>query len=85
VAGLDLFLGEADLLGRGIGTRVIDAFTRDVVFGREATHACVVDPDAENLPSLRAFAKAGFVRVREFVDPEDGRLHTLVWRDRMPR
>jgi RimJ/RimL family protein N-acetyltransferase len=84
VAGLDLFLGEAELLGRGLGTDVIRAFVREIVFAREATRACVADPDLENLASLRAFEKAGFTRVSEFVDPEDGRLHALVRREREP-
>ena len=59
-------------------------FVAEVVWAREATHACVADPDVENVASLRAFEKAGFERVGEFVDPEDGRLHALVRRDRRP-
>jgi RimJ/RimL family protein N-acetyltransferase len=82
VAGIDVFLGEAELLGRGIGTRVIDAFVRDVVLARPGTHACVADPDLENVASLRAFEKAGFRRAGEFVDPGDGKLHALVRRER---
>jgi len=84
VAGLDLFLGEEELLGRGLGTEVIRTFVAEFVFTREGTRACVADPDAENVASLRAFEKAGFARVSEFVDPEDGRLHALVQRDRVP-
>jgi len=84
VAGLDLFIGDERLLGRGLGTHVIRTFVAEVVFAREATHACVADPDLENLASLRAFEKAGFVPVREFVDPEDGKLHALVRRNRAP-
>jgi aminoglycoside 6'-N-acetyltransferase len=82
-AGLDLFLAEPELLGRGLGTEVIRSFVTEIVFAREATRACVADPDLENVASVRAFAKAGFTKVREFVDPEDGRLHALVQRDRV--
>jgi len=32
--------------------------------------------------ALRAFEKAGFHVVREYVDPNDGRRHALVRRDR---
>jgi RimJ/RimL family protein N-acetyltransferase len=35
-----------------------------------------------NTASLRAFEKAGFQAVREFVDPEDNELHMLVRRER---
>jgi aminoglycoside 6'-N-acetyltransferase len=82
VAGLDLFLGEDAHVGRGLGTEVIHSFVTEVVFAREATRACVADPDVENVASLRAFEKAGFTRVSEFVDPEDRRLHALVRRER---
>jgi RimJ/RimL family protein N-acetyltransferase len=82
VAGLDLFLSEAEHLGRGLGTEVIRAFVTEIVFARGATRACVADPDLVNIASVRAFEKAGFVKVSEFVDPEDGRMHALVRRER---
>jgi RimJ/RimL family protein N-acetyltransferase len=79
VAGVDLFLAEADLIGRGLGSRALAAFVRDVVFALPTTHACIADPDAENRASVRAFEKAGFHAVREFVDPgDDNRVHTLM-------
>jgi RimJ/RimL family protein N-acetyltransferase len=83
VAGVDLFLADERATGRGIGSEALHRFVQDVVFsGAVATHACVADPDAENVGSLRAFEKAGFAAVRTFVDPADGRLHTLVRAER---
>ena len=82
VAGVDLFVGEEELTGRGLGTEVLRAFVRDVVFAEPRTTACVADPDGRNTASIRAFEKAGFRRVGEFVDPEDGQLHALVRLDR---
>jgi len=82
VAGVDVFIADQQLLGRGLGTEVISAFVSDVVFAREATRACVADPDVANLASLRAFEKAGFTRGREFHDPDDGREHVLMRRER---
>ena len=79
VAGVDLFLADPEQTGKGLGSRVIAQFVRDVVFVAPQTHACIADPDAENQGSLRAFEKAGFTRVRNFVDPSDAnRLHTLI-------
>jgi RimJ/RimL family protein N-acetyltransferase len=81
-AGLDLLLGEAGLTGSGLGTHVIRTFASEVVFARAETRACVADPDVRNQASIRAFEKAGFQRVRDFHDPDDGELHALMRLDR---
>lgn len=78
VAGVDLFIADADLTGQGIGTELLRRFAREIVFARPATTACVADPDARNAASLRAFEQAGFRVVSEFVDPDDGQMHALV-------
>src|SRR5919197_1854448 len=82
VAGIDLFIADAELTGKGVGSEALRAFTRDVVFARESTIACVADPDVRNVASIRAFEKAGFSVVREFFDPSDGATHALVRLDR---
>jgi RimJ/RimL family protein N-acetyltransferase len=82
VAGVDLFIAEPELIGRGLGTDALRQFVEGVIFANSDVHACIADPDADNIASLRAFEKAGFARVREFVDPSDRRPHTLVRRDR---
>jgi RimJ/RimL family protein N-acetyltransferase len=81
-AGLDLFIGEAALVGRGLGSEVIRLFVDGVVFARAATRSCVADPDVRNTASIRSFENAGFLRVRDFHDPNDGRLHVLVCKER---
>jgi aminoglycoside 6'-N-acetyltransferase len=82
VAGVDLFVGEEELTGKGLGTDVMRAFVRDVVFAEPGTTACIADPDVRNAASLRAFEKAGFRRVGEFLDPKDGPRHAVVRLDR---
>ena len=82
VAGVDLFIGEEELTGKGLGSEMLRAFVRDVVFAEPATSACIADPDVRNAASLRAFEKAGFRRIGEFLDPEDGELHAIVRLDR---
>jgi RimJ/RimL family protein N-acetyltransferase len=81
-AGLDLFIGEASMTGRGLGTEMIRRFTEEIVFARPETTAATADPDVRNEPSIRAFEKAGFLRARELVDPADGELHMLMRRAR---
>jgi aminoglycoside 6'-N-acetyltransferase len=79
VAGVDLLIGEPELTGRGIGSEALHRFVRDIVFSDPEIRACIADPDAENLVSLRAFEKAGFRVVRRFVDPNDqDKLHALL-------
>jgi RimJ/RimL family protein N-acetyltransferase len=79
VAGVDLLIGEPELTRRGFGSEALQSFVRDIVFSDPEIHACIADPDADNLASLRAFEKAGFRVVRRFVDPDDhDRLHALL-------
>jgi RimJ/RimL family protein N-acetyltransferase len=82
VAGVDLFVADDAMTGRGLGTEMLRRFVDAVVFVRPGVVRCAADPDVKNVASLRAFEKAGFRRAREFVDPEDGQLHALVVRDR---
>jgi len=83
VVGVDLFLADEKLTGHGLGSATLREFLRDIVFSEPGTHFCNADPDTENLVSIRAFEKAGFRAVRQFLDPSDGnRLHTLVRVDR---
>lgn len=80
VAGVDLFIGEEDLLGQGLGGEVIRTFVADIVFARPATKACVAGVEPANTRSLRAFAKAGFRSVVDY--DEEGRPHVLLRLDR---
>jgi RimJ/RimL family protein N-acetyltransferase/2-polyprenyl-3-methyl-5-hydroxy-6-metoxy-1,4-benzoquinol methylase len=59
-AGIDLALGDASLLGRGLGTRALKAFVDTLVFAHADITACTTDPETANIASLRMFAKAGF-------------------------
>ena len=80
VGGVDLMIGEAELTGRGLGPRVLEQFTREVVFARPETRAVVATVDEDNRASWRAFEKAGFRYVRDV--EEDGRPHRLMRLDR---
>ena len=59
-AGLDVAIGEASMLGQGLGSRAIRQFMDEVIFADATMHAVVSDPEVANLRSQRAFAKAGF-------------------------
>jgi RimJ/RimL family protein N-acetyltransferase len=80
--GVDLFVADPTLTGKGLGTRLLRQFVGEVALERPGATHCLADPDAANAASLRAFEKAGFRVVREFVDPDDQRPHALVRFDR---
>ena len=80
VAGVDLLIGEPDLVGRGLGPQALERFARDVVFADPAVHAVVATVEEPNHRSRRAFEKAGFRHVRDV--EEDGLPHCLFRLDR---
>lgn len=79
VAGVDLLIAE-ELTGRGLGPRVLAAFTREVAFVQPGTTACVATVEETSRRSWRAFEKAGFRHVRDV--EEDGIPHRLMRLDR---
>jgi aminoglycoside 6'-N-acetyltransferase len=67
--GIDLFIGEPDMIERGHGSALIRGF----VDGRLQNGAprIVTDPDPANHRAIRGYEKAGFERDR-MVDTPDG-------------
>jgi aminoglycoside 6'-N-acetyltransferase len=67
--GLDQFIGEADMLGRGHGSAFIRGFADHLL--ASGTPRLVIDPDPANARAIRAYEKAGFRRER-IVETPDG-------------
>jgi aminoglycoside 6'-N-acetyltransferase len=67
--GLDQFIGDADMLGRGHGSAFIRAFADNLLLS--GTPRVVIDPDPGNERAIRAYERAGFCRDR-IVDTPDG-------------
>ena len=79
---IDLFLGEPDWLGRGVGPPALRILlTRLAGEGVPLAGLC---PSVENVVAIRAFEKAGFRRLREFDDPSTGRCCVLTIRPAPP-
>lgn len=68
--GIDLFIGEAEFIGRGIGPRVIRTFLREVAFPHHGVDVCVIAPAQSNVAAIRAYEKAGFRRQKTFFEPD---------------
>lgn len=71
--GLDIFIGDETLVGKGYGTKILKEFVAQHI----APHheACFVDPDRNNRSAIRAYEKAGF-----HVLQEDGKTLWMMWR-----
>ena len=67
--GIDQFIGEPEMIGRGHGSHFIRRFVDELLLS--GTPRVVTDPDPENRRAVRAYEKAGFERDR-MVDTPDG-------------
>lgn len=61
--GLDLSIGEPELVGVGHGSALLKQFI-DELFA-EGTPRVIIDPDPANARAIRAYEKAGFVPIGE--------------------
>lgn len=57
-AGMDVFIGEENLLGKGIGQRLIQAFIKNKIW--PLFNYCIVDPDIRNVAAIQCYEKLGF-------------------------
>lgn len=80
--GLHVAIGEVTRTGRRIGQRLLAA-TADALFrAHPQCRRLVAEPDASNVPSVRAFAAAGFAPAGELELPE--KTAVLMIRPRRP-
>jgi aminoglycoside 6'-N-acetyltransferase len=59
-AGIDLAIGEQEMMGLGLGPLAISEFLKEIVFVDPGIIAVITDPHEDNLRSVLAFEKAGF-------------------------
>jgi len=57
-AGMDLFIGDERLMGKGIGSEIIKAFIEGKMWSQ--FQYCVVDPDVRNIPAIKCYEKLNF-------------------------
>lgn len=60
---MDLFLGQPELWGRGLGTRLLNAFSA-WLFASTPASVLAVDPHVDNARAIRAYEKAGFRKIK---------------------
>lgn len=57
-AGMDLFIGDERLIGKGIGGQIVQAFIENKIWPE--FQYCVVDPDIKNIAAIRCYEKLNF-------------------------
>jgi aminoglycoside 6'-N-acetyltransferase len=73
--GIDQFIGETHMIGRGHGSAMIRSFV-DALFESGAPRV-TTDPDPTNARAVKAYEKAGFLKSR-LVNTPDGRALLMV-------
>lgn len=63
--GIDLAIGDITRLSQGLGTMVLKGFVAKL--NREGHQTITIDPDSKNLRAVRAYEKAGFCAMPEFL------------------
>lgn len=63
--GVDLFIGERELIGKGHGTALLREFVRQG-FDRYGVAYCVIGPSRSNAAAIRSYEKAGFRYLKDY-------------------
>lgn len=67
--GLDIFIGDPDMVGRGIGSRAVALLSRHLFDAHGATAVALLTP-VGNVRAHRAYEKAGFRKVKQTLDTD---------------
>jgi RimJ/RimL family protein N-acetyltransferase len=78
--GIDQFLANADQLGRGLGSTMVNAFVEQL-FQDAAVTKVQTDPSPDNVRAIRSYQRAGFVIDSEIITPDGPALLMLRHRD----
>lgn len=70
-AGLDLFIGDAEYLHRGLGSEIIQKFLKEIIFADTDIESCIVGPEPKNTSAIRAYEKAGFKYLKTVQLPDE--------------
>lgn len=74
---IDILIGEAELLGRGVGSRAL-AILLARLRSEQAVAFAGLGTSVSNTNAIRCYSKAGFRLFREFQDPEWGPCRYLI-------
>ena len=76
VRGIDQSIASPELLGIGLGTRLVRALV-DLLFSDPAVTKIQTDPSPNNHRAIRCYEKAGFRQVKTIVTPDGPAVYML--------
>jgi AacA4 family aminoglycoside N(6')-acetyltransferase len=82
VRGIDQSIADVELLGQGLGTRLVRALV-ERLFGDPAVTMVQTDPSPLNLRAIRCYEKAGFRKVRAITTPDGPAIYMVQDRPRV--
>ena len=77
-AGVDLFIGEKDFIGKGLGALMLTKFLKEIVFVEKGITKCIIDPEPDNKRAIRVYEKIGFKYVKTVQIPGEPELTYLM-------
>ena len=81
-AAIDLFIGEDDYRRRGLGSIMIRAFLKQIVFTEPDMKHCAIDPCIENTAAIAAYRKTGFREIGLAPNPHENCVSQIMLIDR---
>lgn len=80
---IDIFIGEDDARGIGLGPRIIERFVAEHVFSRPEVNTVLLSPEPDNERGRKAYEKAGFRHHKTVWIPEENGHEYVMRRDRV--
>ena len=84
VRGIDQLLANPGQLGHGLGTRLVRELL-ELLFADPAVTKIQTDPAPNNLPAIRCYEKAGFVREKVIATPDGPAVYMVQTRQSFQR
>jgi len=70
-AAIDIFIGEEEYIHEGLGSLIIKAFLRNIIFKVSNVNSCIIDPEPTNKIAIHAYEKVGFQYIKTVWNPID--------------
>lgn len=78
LVGVDMFIGNQEYFGQGLGSLVLKKFLHDIVSKMDGITSCVIGPDPKNARAIRSYEKAGFTYLRTIYNAVDHEFEYIV-------